>query len=539
MNLDGLAFDQLRLEGLNAEAVQGRCAVEHHGVLGDDLFEHVPHHRTRTLDHALRTLDVLRVVEVDQPLHDERLEQLECHLLGQTALVQLQLRADDDDRTAGVVDTLAEQVLPEPALLALEQVRQRLQRAVARAGDRPAAAAVVEQRVHRLLEHPLLVVDDDLRGAQVEQPLEPVVPVDDAAVQVVHVAGREAAAVELHHRAQVRRDDRDAVQHHAHGRVAGLLERRDDLEPLEGPQLALALAGADRLAQRGGLGVEVELGEQLLQRRGTHAALEVLTEAVAQLAVERLVGDQLLDLELAEGVEHLLEAVDLPLRAVAHLAHLALAALAHLAAHVGLGALGLQLGQVGLQLLLAALDVGVAAGLEVVLLRADLGLDGRQVAVAALVVDRGDQVGSEVDDLLEVLGRQVEQVAQARGDALEEPDVGDRSGQLDVAHPLTTHLGASHLDAAALADDALEADALVLAAVALPVPGGTEDLLAEEAVLLGTESAVVDGLGLLHLTVRPLADVLAGGQPDAELVEEVDVEQSDDPFQGLVLLSDQ
>src|SRR3712207_7990533 len=43
--------------------------------------------------------------------------------------------------------------------------------------------------------------------------------------------------------------------------------------------------------------------------------------------------------------------------------------------------------------------------------------------------------------------RQVEQVAQARGDALEEPDVGDRRGQLDVAHPLTPHLGAGHLDA--------------------------------------------------------------------------------------------
>src|SRR3712207_8064618 len=62
----------------------------------------------------------------------------------------------------------------------------------------------------------------------------------------------------------------------------------------EGTQLALALAGADRLAQRGGLGVEVEVGEQLLQRRGAHAALEVLTEAVAQLAVEALVGDELL-----------------------------------------------------------------------------------------------------------------------------------------------------------------------------------------------------------------------------------------------------
>ena len=87
VQLDGLALDELRLERLDTQAVQGRSAVEHHRVLGDDLFEHVPHLIALTLDHALGGLDVLRVVEVDEPLHDERLEQLERHQLGQTALV--------------------------------------------------------------------------------------------------------------------------------------------------------------------------------------------------------------------------------------------------------------------------------------------------------------------------------------------------------------------------------------------------------------------------------------------------------------------
>src|SRR5690606_8007378 len=81
--------------------------------------------------------------------------------------------------------------------------------------------------------------------------------------------------------------------------------------------------------------------------------------------------------------------------------------------------------------------------------------------------------------------------------------------------------------AAALADDALEADALVLAAVALPVLGRTEDLLAEESVLLGLERAVVDGLRLLHLAVGPRADRVRGGGADPELVEVVDVEHVD------------
>ena len=166
----------------------------------------------------------------------------------------------------------------------------------------------------------------------------------------------------------------------------------------------------------------------------------------------------------------------------------------------------------------------VTTTLDLGLLVEDARLQARQVAVARLVVDGGDHVGGEVDDLLEVLRGQVQQVAQPARDALEVPDVGDGRGELDVAHPLTTHLGAGHLDAAALADDALEADALVLAAVALPVPGGTEDLLAEEPVLLRLQGAVVDGLGLLDLAVRPRADVVGGGQADAELVEEVDVE---------------
>src|SRR6185437_13439727 len=104
------------------------------------------------------------------------------------------------------------------------------------------------------------------------------------------------------------------------------------------------------------------------------------------------------------------------------------------------------------------------------------------VPVAGLRVDAGDHVRREVDDLLEVLRREVEQVAQPAGDALEVPDVGDRRGQLDVAHPLAADLGPGHLDAAALTDDALEPDALVLAAVALPVAGRAEDLLAEESV---------------------------------------------------------
>src|SRR5207249_535811 len=85
------------------------------------------------------------------------------------------------------------------------------------------------------------------------------------------------------------------------------------------------------------------------------------------------------------------------------------------------------------------------------------------------------------------------------------------------------------LHAAALADDPLEPDALVLAAVALPVPGRPEDPLVEQAVLLRLEGPVVDGLGLLDLAVGPRADLVAGGESDAKLVEVVDVQQVSAP----------
>jgi hypothetical protein len=52
---------------------------------------------------------------------------------------------------------------------------------------------------------------------------------------------------------------------------------------------------------------------------------------------------------------------------------------------------------------------------------------------------------------------------------------------------------------------------------------GTEDLLAEETVLLGLERAVVDGLRLLDLAVGPHADGVRRGQTDAELTEIVHI----------------
>src|SRR5580698_6119494 len=94
-----------------------------------------------------------------------------------------------------------------------------------------------------------------------------------------------------------------------------------------------------------------------------------------------------------------------------------------------------------------------------------------------------------------------------------------RRSQLDVPHPLAPHFCERDLDAALLADDATELHALVLAAQALVVLDRAEDAGAEQAVPLRLEGAVVDGLRLLDLAVRPGTDLLRTRDVDANLVE--------------------
>ncbi len=254
VELDGVAFHQRGLEGLDAHAVQRGGAVQEHGVVLDHFFENVPDFLVLPLQHLLGRLDRVGVLQLLEPADDERLVQLQGDLLRQAALVQPQRRADDDHAAGRIVDALAQQVLAEAALLALDHVRERLQGAVARSQHRPLAAVVVEEGVDRLLQHPLLVADDDLRGVEVDQLLQAVVAVDDAAVQVVQVAGGEIAGVQEDQRAQVGRNDRDHVQHHPLGAVVAVADGLDDLQAVDEVLLLLL---------RGGLG---QVGPQLHAR---------------------------------------------------------------------------------------------------------------------------------------------------------------------------------------------------------------------------------------------------------------------------------
>ncbi len=165
-------------------------------------------------------------------------------------------------------------------------------------------------------------------------------------------------------------------------------------------------------------------------------------------------------------------------------------------------------------------DPGRESVLAVFVLRVEQLVLGEELVLFERSQTRlDDDIALEIEHALKLLELHVEQQADAAGQRLEEPDVGDRRGELDVAHALAADLGDGDLDAALLADDALVLHPLVLAAQALVVLHRPEDAGAEQSVALGLEGAVVDRLGLLDLAERPRADALGAGDADLDLVE--------------------
>ncbi len=84
-----------------------------------DIFKDVPHHRFLAVYDLLRALHRLHDAALYELAYDERFVKLCGHKLGYAALVHLQLRAYDDNRTRGIVHTLTEKVLTETSCLPL------------------------------------------------------------------------------------------------------------------------------------------------------------------------------------------------------------------------------------------------------------------------------------------------------------------------------------------------------------------------------------------------------------------------------------
>ena len=102
--------------------MKGRSPVEQYGVLADDLFQEVPDLRPMLLDHFFGRLDGRCQTHLLELVVNEGLEELQRHPFGKPTLMELQLGADHDDRTPGIIDSLSKQVLTKTALLPLQGI---------------------------------------------------------------------------------------------------------------------------------------------------------------------------------------------------------------------------------------------------------------------------------------------------------------------------------------------------------------------------------------------------------------------------------
>ena len=350
--------------------------------------------------------------------------------------MQFELRADHDHGTSGVVDALAEQVLAEASLLALEGVGERLQRTVVGATQHAATAAVVEQGVHGFLQHALFVAHDDFGSVQVHQLLQPVVAVDHAAIEVVEVGSGKAAAIQWNEGAQLRWNDRQNVENHPLRLVAAAAEGLDHFQALGVLQALLQrVLVLHLLAQLDGELFDIDALQQFLDGFGAHHGLE------------------------SGGPEF----------------------------HIELAELGLFLNDFML------FERGVA------------GID--------------DYVGFEVEHRFEIAQGDIEEVADTRRQAFEEPDMGAGRSQLDVSETLAAHLGQGDFDATLVASDPAVLHAFIFPAETLPVGYRPKDSRAEQSIAFRLEGAVINGLRLGNLTMRPAADFFRRGHTDADSIK--------------------
>ncbi len=125
----------------------------------------------------------------------------------------------------------------------------------------------------------------------------------------------------------------------------------------------------------------------------------------------------------------------------------------------------------------------------------------------------------EIKNALQIAHGDIQQVANARRQALEKPHVRARRSQFDVTKALAPHFAEGNFDAALIADHSAMLHALVFAAQTLPIRDRTENLGAKQAIALRFERAVIDGLRLGHFAVGPGTNLFRAGQADANGIE--------------------
>src|SRR3989338_6515275 len=120
----GVALYEDRLKCLYPKPVQGRRPVEHYGMIFNNLVKNIPNFQLSPFHHLLRALYAVDKALLLKFFYYERFEKFERHLLRKAALIKFKFRPHDYDASAGIIDALAQKVLPEPSLLPLQHVAQ-------------------------------------------------------------------------------------------------------------------------------------------------------------------------------------------------------------------------------------------------------------------------------------------------------------------------------------------------------------------------------------------------------------------------------
>ena len=100
MQLDSLTFHQDGFKRLNTQSMQCRGAVQHNGMLFDNILQNVPYLRIQSFHQLFGIFNILGNASGHQFLHNEGLKQLDCHLLRQTALINFQFGTYDDNASS-------------------------------------------------------------------------------------------------------------------------------------------------------------------------------------------------------------------------------------------------------------------------------------------------------------------------------------------------------------------------------------------------------------------------------------------------------
>ena len=274
MKLDRLTFYKNRLECLDTQTMQCRCTVQHNRMLLNDVLKDIPYCRLKLLYHFLGIFDVVGSSVGNKLFHNERFEQLDSHLLRKTTLIDLQFRSYDDYRTSGIVNSFTEKVLTETSGFTLQHIGKGFQSSVSRSCYRTSTASVIDQGIYSLLQHTLLVADNDIRSTKLQKSFQTVVSVDDPSVKIIQVRCCKTSSVQLYHRTKIRRDNRDNGHDHPLRTVAGLTEGLHNLKTFDDPCTFLACCVHKLCLQFFRIFFKIDSLKELHDGLGTHTYTE-------------------------------------------------------------------------------------------------------------------------------------------------------------------------------------------------------------------------------------------------------------------------